>query len=222
MSFKREDMTPEWVAEVTRRIKEAGFFEPLSDEERAASVKRMLAAVPAGEDVWLFGYGSLMWNPMVHFREQVHGLLYGYHRRFCFWVRTGRGTHDMPGLMLGLDRGGSCRGMAFRIAAGIAEEELNLLWMREMISGIYMPRWVNVHTPEGKLKAITFVVDRTHQQYIQELPHEKAARHIARAGGWLGTCRAYLENTIEHLEELGFSDSYLNRLHKLVRADTDD
>jgi len=217
MSIKREDLTPEWVARATKRIRDAGF-NPLSDAQRAASVREILAVAGKGRDVWLFGYGSLMWNPMVHFAEQRHGLLYGYHRRFCFWVRTGRGTPELPGLMLGLDRGGSCRGMAFRIAAADAEAELSLLWRREMISGIYTPRWVTVRTPRGRLRAVTFVVDRHHHQYIRELSAEKAAAHIAHAEGWLGTCRSYLENTITHLAELGFQDRNLARLERLVRA----
>jgi cation transport protein ChaC len=219
MSIRREDLTPEWLARTTKRIRDAGF-QPLTDEEREASVREVLARAGRGRDVWVFGYGSLMWNPMVRFREQHHGLLYGYHRRFCFWVRSGRGSPEMPGLMLGLDRGGSCRGMVFCIPAAEAEAELTLLWMREMISGIYTPRWVTAHTPRGKIQAVTFVVDRSHRQYIRELPPEQAATHIARAKGWLGSCRTYLENTIAHLAELGFTDRNLSRLHALVRCES--
>ncbi len=221
MSIRREDLTPEWVAEVTALIKAHGY-DPLSEEERNASRAHILAQVPPAQDVWLFGYGSLMWNPMVHFLEQCDGLLHGYHRRFCFWVRSGRGTPEMPGLMLALDRGGSCRGMAFRIAGRKAAAELKLLWMREMLGGIYEPRWVNVRTAKGTIRAVTFVVRRDHPQYIQELAAETAASHIARAKGWLDSSRNYLENTIAHLTELGFSDSYLNRLLHLVKKEGAD
>jgi cation transport protein ChaC len=159
-----------------------------------------------------------MWNPTVIFEEQRGGIVYGYHRRYCFWIRAGRGSPDMPGLMLGLDRGGSCLGQAFRIKAAHAEAELELVWRREMISGVYQPRWVTLHSPKGNIRAITFAVDRSHNQYIQELPPKKAALHLAKAEGFLGSSRYYLETTIAHLERLGFSDSYLNRLHRLVRA----
>ena len=218
MSIKREDLTADWVQRTFARIKEAGLFEPLSEEERQASLKNMLAQSPQGEDVWLFGYGSLMWNPTVYHEEERKGCIYGYHRRYCFWISSGRGSPEMPGLMLALDRGGSCQGQAFRIKAKMAMEELELVWRREMISGVYQPRWVTLHSPQGNIRAITFVVDRTHKQFISELPQEKAALHIAKAEGWLGSCRSYLEDTIAHLAKLGFSDSYLNRLHRLVRG----
>ena len=218
MSIRREDLTPEWVQERFKRIKDGGQFEPLSNEERENSLVRTLAQSPPGEDVWLFGYGSLMWNPTVIFSEQRPGVVYGYHRRYCFWIRAGRGSPKMPGLMLGLDRGGCCLGHAFRIEARQAAAELELVWRREMISGVYLPRWVTLHSPQGKIRAITFVVDRGHNQYIPELPPEKAALHLAKAEGFLGSSRVYLENTIAHLDALGFSDSYLNRLHRLVRS----
>ena len=218
MSIRREDLTPEWVQERFKRIKDGGQFEPLSDEERERSLTDVLAEIPPGEDVWLFGYGSLMWNPTVIYKAQRAGIIYGYHRRYCFWIKAGRGSPEMPGLMLALDRGGSCLGQAFRIKASHAREELELVWRREMISGVYLPRWVTLHSPEGNIRAITFVVDRAHQQYIAELPPKKAALHLAKAEGFLGSSRIYLENTINHLDSLGFSDSYLNHLYRLVRT----
>ena len=219
MSIKREDLTPEYVAKTIRRIKADGFFQPLSDEQRADSLRRILESAKPESDVWVFGYGSLMWNPMVYHEEQRHGLVYGYHRRYCFWSRTGRASPETPGLGLGLDRGGCCRGMAFRIAARQAEHELELLWRREMISGVYIPRWVKIHTARGMVRAVSFVVDRNHIRYSGKLPPAKVARHIARAEGWRGSARTYLENTVAKLAELGFSDPYLSRLHALVAAE---
>ena len=218
MSIRREDLTLEWVKERFARMKDGGHFEPLSDEEREHSLRSTLALSPPGEDVWLFGYGSLMWNPTVYYEEKRGGTVYGYRRRYCFWVKSGRGSPEMPGLMLGLDKGGSCMGLAFRIKVDVAAEELELVWRREMISGVYQPRWVTLHSPEGNIRAVTFAVDRSHSQYITELPPEKAALHIARAEGWLGSCRGYLENTIEQLSKIGFSDSYLDHLHRLVQC----
>ena len=218
MSFTRETLTLERVAQITAEMQASGKYQPLTPEERERSLREILAHVRSGEDVWLFGYGSLMWNPMVHHTERRPGLVHGYHRRYCFWVRMGRGSPEVPGLMLGLDRGGSCRGMAFRIPADLAEAELTLIWRREMLSGAYCPRWVDVRTDEGRIRAVTFVANPHCPQYARTVPLDIAAAHIARAEGWLGTCREYLEKTISQLKALGFSDRYLNRMHGLVQA----
>lgn len=220
MSVRREDLTPEYVARAIRRIRAEGSFEPLSNAQRAESLGRILAGVQPGRDTWIFGYGSLMWNPMVHHLEQRDGLLYGYHRRYCFWSRSGRSSPKNPGLGLGLDRGGSCRGMAFRLPAREVKQEMELLWRREMISGVYLPRWVNIHTKQGQVRAVTFVVDKSHVRYSGRLPHRKVASHIARAQGWRGSARSYLENTVAKLAEHGFRDPYLSHLHSLVLAES--
>ncbi|MCZ6531765.1 MAG: gamma-glutamylcyclotransferase [SAR324 cluster bacterium] len=219
MSIKREDLTPDWVEKRFAHLKAAGLYEPLSEKERTESLERMLAGVPKGEDVWLFGYGSLMWNPTVYYKDCRAGRVYGYHRSFCFWIQSGRGTPEMPGLMLGLDRGGSCLGQAFRIRAREARHELTLIWRREMIGGAYRPRWITLHSPQGNARAITFVVNRGHRQYAGALTPEVTAHHIARAEGWLGSCRSYLENTLSHLGGLGLSDSYLEHVHRLVQCE---
>ncbi|MEE8395014.1 MAG: gamma-glutamylcyclotransferase [bacterium] len=221
MSLTREQLNADWVADVSARIRKQGF-EPLSDEQRKVTLAKALDCVGPAGDVWLFGYGSLMWNPIIRFEEQRAGLLYGYRRRFCFWVEAGRGSPEMPGLMLGLDRGGACRGMAFRIASRRVKAELKLVWMREMLSGVYFPRWVPIRTGKGTITALTFVVDRNHRQYDGSITAAVAARHLARAKGRLGSGRGYLENTVAHLADLGFADSYLTRLHRLVEAETGD
>ncbi len=219
MFVTREELTLERVARSMRRIRKEGLFEPLSNEERAESLRKILAPIKKGADWWVFGYGSLMWNPMVHFREQRHGLIYGYHRRYCFWVRSGRASPDTPSLGLGLDRGGSCRGMVFRIPGREVEQELELLWRREMISGAYIPRWQAVHTPAGLVRAIAYTANKGHKRYTDKVAPEEVARLIARAQGPRGTAREYLDNTVAHLRKLGFSDSYLSRLHELVRRE---
>ncbi len=206
---------------VRERIREAaalGLSTPLTDAERQASLDAVLADLPAGADIWLFGYGSLMWNPAFHFAEKRTALLRGYHRRFCLWSASGRGSPDCPALTLGLDRGGACRGIAFRIAADQVPSELAVIWAREMISGSYRPRWVRLHSAEGPLHAVTFVIDRGQRRYVQGVPETVIAAHIAHAGGWLGTCAEYLENTVAHLDALGAGDSAMHRLLDLVRA----
>ncbi|HUZ75115.1 MAG TPA: gamma-glutamylcyclotransferase [Stellaceae bacterium] len=190
-----------------------------TDAEHRAAVMRMLAERPdGGGDVWLFAYGSLIWNPMVEFVERRVATVRGYHRRFCLWSHLGRGSAHAPGLILGLERGGVCRGVAYRIAAARAQEELELVWRREMATTVYCPRWVSMPTPEGAGRAIAFVVNRSHPRYAGLLSEAEIAAAIARAKGPLGPCAAYLFNTVEHLEALGVPDRRLGRLRDQVRA----
>ena len=115
----------------------------LTEQERAASLHNLLASRPPGTDgVWVFAYGSLIWNPTVHFLESRPAIVQGWHRAFCLSVVVGRGTPENPGLMLGLQPGGSCAGVAFRIGEDVMEHELTLLWRREMVAGGYIPLWV--------------------------------------------------------------------------------
>ena len=194
-----------------------GLFQPLSDDERRESRRRTLAAAEPGADVWVFGYGSLMWNPAFHFAERRPGHLYGYHRRFCLWTPLGRGSPDNPGLILGLDHGGSCRGVVFRLGADQVEEELDIVWQREMIAGSYRPHWATVRTPAGPVRAIAFVINQAHERYAGRLPLGTVVDHLATAAGRLGSCAEYLENTVAHLDELGINDGPMHALLERVR-----
>lgn len=190
----------------------------LTPEEQRASIEAALAARRDSGDVWLFAYGSLIWNPLIHFIEKRTGIVRGHHRCFCLWTHIGRGTMEKPGLMLALERGGSCRGVAYRISADIAGQELELLWRREMLTGAYAPRWLKVKTPEGPLDAIAFLINRTHSRYAGKLPEERVIATIAGAHGPLGACATYLFNTVAHLEQLGIQDRRLSRLRDRVAA----
>ena len=183
-----------------------------SDEEIEASLDEALASHPEGEDLWVFGYGSLMWNPAFHFEERQLGTVRGWHRRFCLWLSRGRGSPDCPGLMLALDRGGMCTGVAFRIAALAVRDELLLIWRREMLSGAYLARWVTVATPAGRLRAVTFVVNQKHQRYAGRLSEPETAERIMRASGELGSCLDYFERTVKILRTLQVDDAALNRI----------
>ena len=185
--------------------------------ERTAIKRRLLAETPKGEDVWVFGYGSLMWNPAFHHVEARPGRVHGYHRRFVFWSRMGRGSPDRPGMMLGLARGGSCNGLALRVAAEEADTELQIVFAREMVSTAYEARWVRVETAGGPVRAIAFVANPGHVFYAGRVPLEEAARHIAFAEGELGSSREYLYNTVSHLNELGIGDSGMCTLLALVK-----
>lgn len=193
-------------------------FVPLSDAELAASRAAMFGGDAPTGDVWLFGYGSLIWNPAFHFAERRRATVFGLHRRFCLWTHLGRGSPERPGLVLALDRGGCCRGVAFRIPADQAEEELDIVWRREMVSNAYQPRWLKASTADGPVNAIGFVINRRHDRYAGPLSEAAVARAIATAGGFLGPCCDYLFNTVEHLEELGMPDAGLKRLARRVRA----
>lgn len=200
-----------------RMVREAGGLIPIhTEEDLAAGQAAAMSAAPQnvrrGGDAWVFGYGSLMWNPAIRYQESRVGTVQGYHRRFCLWSPVGRGSADNPGLVLGLARGGSCKGVAYRIAGDHVAEELSVLWRREMISDGYIPRWVRLHTAEGALTALTFVINRTCPRYAGRLPDCEAARAIAKASGVLGTNAEYLLSTVEHLDALGIPD---RRLHAL-------
>jgi cation transport protein ChaC len=203
---------------VRRIAAEHGLIRILSDEELEASLGEMLRGVDLSIGVWVFAYGSLIWNPTFHFTDRVVGTVFGWHRRFCLWAHLGRGRPERPGLMLGLERGGSCRGVAYHIAPGAALEELDIVWRREMISDAYVPRWVDVRTPMATVRAITFTINRAHERYARDLSDEEAARAIAGASGFLGACADYLNNTVDHLAALGIHDRPLERLRVRVLA----
>jgi cation transport protein ChaC len=198
------------------RLRNAGDPSLLSDTEIAASLQAILATHPPHLDVWLFGYGSLMWNPAMHYAETRPGLVRGWHRSYCLWAHMGRGTPDSPGLMLALDRGGSSNGLLFRFPAATAHAELLLPWQREMFTGAYLARWVRVDTDAGPLRAATFVANPAHPRYAGHLPEATIAARLAVAAGSLGTCEEYLTHTLAVLHAHGRTDHRLERLARMV------
>jgi cation transport protein ChaC len=215
MALTRESIREGYVQ---RMVAESGVppFPVMSEAELKASLAATLAKRPDGAAVWLFGYGSLIWNPAFHFVEARLGTIRGFHRRFCLWTHLGRGTPERPGLTLGLDRGGACRGVIFRIAASEVAAELDIVWRREMVSGSYAPRWVEVATEAGPVPAIAFVINHAHPRYAGLLPDATVIETIAAAAGRLGPCADYLFNTVAHLDALGIADRPLRRLKRRV------
>ena len=218
MDLKREDILEGRIEEVAMEAERLGLFRRMTPDERLRSKRDILSILPAGEDVWLFGYGSLMWNPIIHYLERRPGHVFGYHRSYCLRTAVGRGTPERPGLTLGLERGGSCRGLLFRVAEDIAENELDFVWNREMISRAYMPRLVTAHAGGETVRAIAFVINTRHDGYAGKLTMEETADAIAKAHGPLGRCSEYLENTVLHLDELGIADGPMHKLLACVRA----
>lgn len=200
-----------------RLIREAGIaVRVLTEEELRESLDRTLAARPAGEPVWLFAYGSLMSNPAVHVAERRHALVRGLHRRFCLWAVIGRGVPDNPGLYLGLEQGGACRGIALRMDEAILREELDVVWRREMVTGAYVPTWVTAETADGPVPAIAFRINHRHEGYAGRLPEEEVARIVAGASGAVGSCRDYLAHVVHALHEAGVRDRRMERLFERV------
>jgi len=190
----------------------------LDDEQLAASLAATLAARPKGAGWWIFAYGSLLWNPLFPVAEMRPATLRGLHRRFCLWSLASRGTPERPGLVLGLERGGTCRGVALRLPAPLALDELHLLWRREMVVGSYRPRWVSVDADGRDLTALTFVVRRDHPQYAGSLPQERLVEVLATARGAFGSSSDYLERTRIALVAHGIVDPYLDELARRVAA----
>jgi cation transport protein ChaC len=169
-------------------------------------------------DLWVFGYGSLMWRPGFEHEERRPALLRGYHRSFCVYSHVHRGTPEKPGLVFGLDVGGSCRGVAFRVAASRAEETRRYLQAREQVTLVYREAVKEVElVDEGKrVEALCFIVDRKHGQYAGRLDFEAQVRLIAEGEGSSGKNPEYLESTLRHLEEAGMRDDGLSRLWRAV------
>ncbi|HYT85000.1 MAG TPA: gamma-glutamylcyclotransferase [Burkholderiales bacterium] len=216
MFLTRADLENDLLRATFRRVNPE--VRVLTDAEQEASLREILDRHEPGADVWLFGYGSLVWNPLVHYQERRVARLHGFHRSFCLWSHVNRGSLQRPGLVLGLDAGGSCRGVAYRIAAQHAEDELRLLWRREMVLGAYRPRWAKVDSGGEPLQAIAFFVNREHANYAGKLPLETVIKTLVSTRGQLGTPAEYLIETVRGLIEHGVRDPYLLELRKRVLA----
>ena len=187
----------------------------LTDEQLSASLTATLRRRPKGAGWWVFAYGSLLWNPLFPFSESRRVRARGLHRRFCLWSLASRGRPDAPGLVLGLDRGGSCPGVAYRLPAPLAIDELHLLWRREMVVGSYRPVWVHAKSVDRTIVALAFAVRRDHPQYAT-LTLDEQADTIANACGAFGSSCEYLMKTREALAAHGVADRYLDTLAEAV------
>jgi cation transport protein ChaC len=171
-------------------------------------------------DLWVFGYGSLMWRPGFDYVERELAWLRGYHRALCIYSHVHRGTPERPGLVLGLDRGGSCRGIAFRVEAAKAAATIAYLRAREQVTSVYVERRVRIKLDDGReVEAVTYVVDRRHVQYAGKLPLDTILQHVRDGVGESGDNPAYVLNTHRHLAELSLRDDVLARLVRALGLD---
>jgi cation transport protein ChaC len=214
-------LSRDWLTEIDRSAHENGYPENwrLTDEQREATRAHVLAR--KGKDLWVFAYGSLMWDPGIHIVEIRTATVAGFHRRFCLESRLGRGSAANPAVMAALDCGGDCQGLTLRIPAAHVERETEILWRREMLSGSYVPTFVRAETPQGSIdEAVTFVINRECGRYVQ-LDVDETARLIATGRGMRGTCLEYLENLADRLELLGLDDPAIRDLRQRVRRHLD-
>ena len=190
----------------------------IASEDQLLESRRLVIADDADvSDFWVFGYGSLIYNPIIEHSHRAIASIYGYHRRFCLWTKIGRGSPDCPGLVLSLDRGGSCKGVAFRLNPQNAIAELDLLWRREMMTMAYRPRLISLHTDIGLKRGLAFVANPARSAYAQPMPFEATVEVVAHAAGFNGPCREYLYDTVKGMQACGIRDRQLEKLAAAVQ-----
>lgn len=182
------------------------------------NIDKFIAALPEG-DLWIFGYGSLMWSPGFAYSAKALARVHGYHRALCILSTRYRGTKRRPGLVVGLCRGGSCWGMAFRVRAAHVPRTLDRLWSREMTRRVYEPRFVPASLGGSRtVRALAFVADTAHPAYVRELDLHGRARLVAQGIGQRGPCVEYIRNTLDHMHEVGVRDPHLERVLQAALA----
>lgn len=168
----------------------------------------------------MFGYGSLMWRPGFSYAERVPGLLRGAHRALCVYSFRHRGTREAPGLVLGLDHGGACQGIAFRVPAAEVEATYAYLTEREQLNKVYHEAFRPVRLQDGRVvRALAYVVNRQHPQYARRLDHGRVLEFVLQGHGESGSCRDYVLNTLASIRELGIRDHALDWLDEALSSD---
>ena len=171
------------------------------------------------DEFWVFGYGSLMWNPGFAFEERADARAFGFRRSLCVWSHVHRGTPEKPGLVLGLDRGGSCRGVAFRVNDNDRADVLDYLRRRELVTNVYKERILPISlSDQRQVKAVGYIVDREHVQYAGALSIDHAAKIVLHSVGQSGPNDAYVFNTLDHLKQMGIRDLWLEGVGASIAA----
>lgn len=182
-----------------------------------ASIKQHLQHWDGHSDLWVFGYGSLIWRPEFDHLEARRARIHGYHRALCLWSRINRGTPEQPGLVFGLDLGGSCEGTVYRIAAARAYDILLPLWQREMPSASYVPRWLNCQTAAGPVSGLVFTMDRRDEGYVTGLSVDEIVAIVRQGHGRYGPCTEYVLQTADALEAVDITDHRLRTIAQALR-----
>lgn len=194
-----ESLLPEWMR--------------WSEERIGASLRATLQGRPDGAPVWLFAYGSLIWNPLLEIAESQPAVLEGWQRRFCIRLVSGRASQEKPGRMLALEPGGRTEGVAYRLGETQLQDELMLVWIREMVAGFYRPRWQPVTLADGSVvQAIVFVSDPSHPLYEADSTVATVAPLVSSAEGHLGSNAAYVKELHASLQNNGVHDDHIARL----------
>ena len=191
---------------------------PLRDP--APMLERALQEWGGHQDLWIFGYGSLIWRPDFDYAERRPAKVHGWHRALKMWSRINRGTPECPGLVFGMLSGGSCRGMVFRVDKAHAQQVMINLWQREMPTGVYDPRWLTCQTPQGPVSALAFTLSRRSPNHTGELPAHEYRRIFDEACGRYGTTRDYAQATYDELRKHGIHDRALARLIALAQKES--
>ena len=216
-------LTEELVARCFRVVEDSGpdpDAAHLGDGDYQAMLDAFEAELPATEPLWLFGYGSLIWKPEIEHTEERVALVRGWHRSFCMTMTRWRGTKERPGLMMALDRGGQCKGVAFRLVENNRRQALEKLLRREVTlkPTSYLPRLLRLSTDKGPMRALGFVINRRGTTYAGPLSEDEVVERLATSCGHWGSGADYLYNTVKNLEQRGIHDAHLWRLQQLVAA----
>ncbi|MET3579502.1 cation transport protein ChaC [Mesorhizobium robiniae] len=221
MAARQMSLTAELVARCWREIEDAGpdpDAAHLDDRDYDAMLDEFQAELPTSEPLWLFGYGSLIWKPEIDHVEERVAVARGWHRSFCMNMTRWRGTKQSPGLMMALNRGGQCKGVAFRLSDGDRRAQLDKLFRREVTlkPTSYRPRLLSLASDSGPFKALAFVINRKGTTYAGPLGEEEVVEKLSTSCGHWGSGADYLYNTVKNLEERGIHDRHLWRLQQLV------
>ena len=192
-------------------------FSTLSVRDTSSMLRDALDTWGGESDLWVFGYASLIWRPEFEAAEQRPAVVHGWHRALEMRSRINRGTPECPGLVFALVSGGSCRGVAYRVEHRHAHEQLERLWLREMPTGVYDPKWLPCRTPQGRINALAFTLSRNSPAHTGALPDPQMLEILRCANGRFGSTLDYLLETAASLRNCGIRDRDVERLVTLAR-----
>jgi glutathione-specific gamma-glutamylcyclotransferase len=192
-------------------------FSTLSVRDTSSMLRDAIDTWGGESDLWVFGYASLIWRPEFDAAEQRPAAVHGWHRALEMRSRINRGTPECPGLVFALVSGGSCRGVAYRVERQHAQEQLERLWLREMPTGVYDPKWLPCRTPQGRINALAFTLSRNSPAHTGPLADPQMLDILRCANGRFGSTLDYLLETAASLSACGIRDRDVERLVTLAR-----